>query len=354
MISSKRLASREVDMSAIHRFNEARSLAKKKSHLESHSTDSTSKDGRGVEAELASAISTLKKPNRGAAVKEYVDDAEERKHGLARGSKGKFNVSREFKRPGATGRGTGIQVGATPRKDREIDASRRIHSHSTSDFIAPPPPSVLKSTPLKPGPSGLFPPSQSQASDTFDSDDQDNNLDPTFPDRPVTKPSSSQKISNAQNTPCPATYSANGATAQAYVLPSFSIENTVSAPEGITDSPAMNRVMMRPRESHHLDTPSRRRTRKIAPQPVATTPPRRLWGAASAIGDMVMESSPARPGAQEARIDYYDANECLNSSPPGFDPTHRIRSGVDSTDRKQETGKSVYELLGWDDADELA
>lgn len=353
VISSKRLASREVDMSAIHRFNEARSLAKKKGLKESHATDSISKGGRGVEAELASAISTLKKPNRGAAVKEYVDGAEERRHGLARGNKAKCNISRGFKRPDITSGGTGIQVGATPRKDREIDASRRIHTHSTSKFVAPPPPSVLKNTPLKPGHSGWFPPSHSQALDAFDSDDPDKNLVPSSAVRPVTNTSASHIVSNARNTPCAATYSASSATAQANLVPYFSATNTTSAPQGISDSPVMDRVMMRPRNSHHLDTPSRRRTRKIAPQPVTATPPRKAWGAVTATGDMVMESSPARPGAQEARIHGYEAKEWLDSSPPGSVSTHRTGSGSNSAALK-ETGPSVYELLGWDDVDELA
>lgn len=60
-LPNKSFTQREVDLSAMTKFNEAR--ARKKAN---------------VEDELKTAIATLKKPNRGLAVKEVMADAEAR------------------------------------------------------------------------------------------------------------------------------------------------------------------------------------------------------------------------------------------------------------------------------------
>ena len=60
-LASKSFSQREVDMSAMTKYHEAK--AKKKAN---------------VDDELKNAIATLKKPNRGLAVKEVRDDAEAR------------------------------------------------------------------------------------------------------------------------------------------------------------------------------------------------------------------------------------------------------------------------------------
>ena len=102
MMTSKKLNQREVDMSAITRFNESKS--KKKA---------------AIDQELHDAIATLKKPNREQAVKDYVDAAERR------GGMGNAQPNKSNKLGLAAKRRLNVQVDATPMRKqktrREID-----------------------------------------------------------------------------------------------------------------------------------------------------------------------------------------------------------------------------------------
>ncbi|KAB8338999.1 hypothetical protein FH972_021938 [Carpinus fangiana] len=84
---SVRGRTREVDMGAIHKFNESRQ-----------------KKSANVEQELKDAIATLKKPNRGMAVKDYVDASDRRKASKL-GSK---SASQRL--------APGVQIDATPKR----------------------------------------------------------------------------------------------------------------------------------------------------------------------------------------------------------------------------------------------
>ncbi|KAF2145373.1 uncharacterized protein K452DRAFT_243340 [Aplosporella prunicola CBS 121167] len=85
----QRFARREIDLSAMSSATEAK--LKKKAH---------------IEQELQNAISTLKKPNRGEAVKEYADSADRRRPGLGRKASG-------ARKPAQT-----VQITATPKRSR--------------------------------------------------------------------------------------------------------------------------------------------------------------------------------------------------------------------------------------------
>ncbi|KAI9661503.1 MAG: hypothetical protein M1831_003025 [Alyxoria varia] len=102
MTTSKKLNQREVDMSAITRFNESKNRKK-----------------AAIDQELHDAIATLKKPNREQAVRDYVDAAERR------GILGNAQPNKPYKLGLAAKRRLNVQVDATPmRKDRtrrEID-----------------------------------------------------------------------------------------------------------------------------------------------------------------------------------------------------------------------------------------
>lgn len=97
ILNTKRFSQREVDLS-IPKARVDKLMQKKK-----------------VDEELKTAISTLKRPNRGLAVKDLVDNAERRT--LASGP-----GSRKAKKPVRNPFAPGVQVMATPRGNRNMDA----------------------------------------------------------------------------------------------------------------------------------------------------------------------------------------------------------------------------------------
>ena len=112
LTASKKLAQREIDMSAIQRFNEAKSRKK-----------------AAVEQELASAIDKLKKPKRREVAREYVEEVE------GRGKRPRLDARSASGVGGAhSTRGAGVQVGATPRKDR---SARGRSQTQTQNIIEP-------------------------------------------------------------------------------------------------------------------------------------------------------------------------------------------------------------------------
>ncbi|KAI9875323.1 MAG: hypothetical protein M1830_008632 [Pleopsidium flavum] len=98
---SKRYSQREVDLGAISQATEARS---KKKAL--------------VDEELRVAIATLKRPNRGLAVKELTESVEQRVSGVG-------TSSRKSKNPVRNPFGQGVQVMATPKGNRKKNVFSR-------------------------------------------------------------------------------------------------------------------------------------------------------------------------------------------------------------------------------------
>ena len=87
--SSTKLSQREVDLTAVARFNQSKPTRK-----------------ASVDQELQQAIATLKKPNRGKAVEEYVNSLDNQKAQMS-------------KRPWLKSK-LGVEVGATPRKEQKV------------------------------------------------------------------------------------------------------------------------------------------------------------------------------------------------------------------------------------------
>jgi DNA replication regulator SLD3 len=132
-VQLKHLRQRQIDMFAI-----------------SAATDAKLKQKAKIAEDLKDAISTLKKPNRGQAVKDYVDASEQRSLGSASMRKKTAGTNRKIFQ--------NVQVSATPRTARKRDALRpAVPSYSQGthalDFDIPPFPSsdfMIPSSAIRP------------------------------------------------------------------------------------------------------------------------------------------------------------------------------------------------------------
>ncbi|EKG11324.1 DNA replication regulator Sld3 [Macrophomina phaseolina MS6] len=113
----ERFSRRTIDLDAMSKTNEAK--LKKKAHIES---------------ELEKAIGTLRKPNRGAALKDVADSADSRR--LATSTRKPTSASR---RPGAPVERSAVLVGATPkraRKTKDVAAIQATPNHRWAASLA--------------------------------------------------------------------------------------------------------------------------------------------------------------------------------------------------------------------------
>jgi DNA replication regulator SLD3 len=132
-VQLKHLRQRQIDMFAI-----------------SAATDAKLKQKAKIAEDLKDAISTLKKPNRGQAVKDYINASEQRSLGSASMRKKTAGTNRKIFQ--------NVQVSATPRTARKRDALRPVvpsYSEETHapDFDIPPFPSsdfMIPSSAIRP------------------------------------------------------------------------------------------------------------------------------------------------------------------------------------------------------------
>lgn len=327
----KRLSQREVDLSTKSAATEAKLKQKKR-----------------VEDELKEAISTLKKPNRGAAVGGYIDEVESRGLGVIGRSKRPANPSRKALQT--------VQVTATPkrvRRPKDIVQATPTHHHTPFNRIGhgelvPPPSSFrIPSSAVRPPPS--------------------------FVPRPdlhsISRPENGQVVAETPSRGSRKTVSFFTNAAQlekrteVNTRPHFSLSHcsTGASPSKKTSGDTtIFQTPSKPR-AHRLDVG----TQDINTSTVFATPVKTGFSTAVA----------ATPGAKSAAIFDTPVKATVpaptsifttgSGSPKGsifatpVGPVSKVATAVatapmaSTSDTLQETGKgkSIYDALGWDDDD---